>query len=407
MALIEIANVTKIFGKHPLRALAALRDGKSKEAILAETGNLVALRDISLAIEAGEIFVIMGLSGSGKSTLIRHVNRLIDPTAGSIAIDGEDILRLSIPRLIEFRRKRLAMVFQHFALFPHRTVIENIAYGLEVQRVPKRERMRRAAEWIEAVGLSGYESRYPAQLSGGMQQRVGLARALCVDHDILLMDEAFSALDPLIRSQMQDLLMALQMRLRKTIVFITHDLDEALRIGDRIAILRDGELVQVGRPVDILLHPAGDYVRSFVKDVNRARVLTVETVMQPPPLRLSDETLEQALAEMKRRGEAIGYLVSGADYRGVVTEAAVRSAIAAPGPRPPSLSDIAIPGQTVAPGETLAAALPTALASEHPVPVVAPDGTLEGVLPPAIVGEALASGVEPAATNGNNQKTPR
>lgn len=271
MALVEIANVTKIFGRHPNRALAALRAGKSTEEILSETGHRVALRDISLSIDAGEIFVIMGLSGSGKSTLIRHINRLIDPTAGSITIDGEDILRLSIRRLIAFRRNRLAMVFQHFALFPHRTVLENIAYGLEVQHVPKHERRRRAAEWIEAVGLAGFEGQYPAQLSGGMQQRVGLARALCVGHDILLMDEAFSALDPLIRSQMQDLLMTLQKRLRKTIVFITHDLDEALRIGDRIAILRDGELVQVGRPVDILLRPADDYVRSFVKDVNRTR----------------------------------------------------------------------------------------------------------------------------------------
>lgn len=391
MALIELSHVTKVFGPRPERALAELEAGRSKDEILASTGNTIALRDINLSIRQGEIFVIMGLSGSGKSTLVRHINRLIDPTSGSITIDGADILKLNMAGLIAFRRKRFAMVFQHFALFPHRTVTENVAYGLEVQGVAKAKRNRKAKEWIDAVGLTGFEKQYPSQLSGGMQQRVGLARALCVDHDILLMDEAFSALDPLIRSQMQDLLIKLQTRLKKTIVFITHDLDEALRLGDTITILRDGEVAQIGPPVEILLKPADDYVRAFVKDVNRARVLTVEAVMQPPPLRLSDETLEQALSEMKRRGEAIGYLVSGSDYRGVVTEAAVRSAIATGDGPPHSLSEIAVPVQTVTPTETLAAALPAALASEFPVPVVNAEGALEGVLSSGKVGEALGA----------------
>ncbi len=396
MALIEISHVTKIFGRRPEKALAALQAGTTREQLLAESGHTVALRDVSLSIEKGEIFVVMGLSGSGKSTLIRHINRLIDPTSGSVTVDGVDILKLPIPELVRFRRERLAMVFQNFALLPHRTVVENVAYGLELQKVPRRERDAKAKEWIDAVGLTGFEKQYPSQLSGGMQQRVGLARALCVDHDIVLMDEAFSALDPLIRSQMQDLLMQLQMRLNKTIVFITHDLDEALRLGDHIAILRDGEVVQVGAPSEILLQPADEYVRAFVKDVNRSRVLTVETVMQPPPLRLSDETLERALAEMQRRGAAYGYVVDGSDYRGVVTQEGLRSAGRLAGH--PGLAEAIEAGPTVAPDATLAEALPAALASEYPVPVVDADGALQGVLSAAALSEVLKpaeSGEEP------------
>jgi glycine betaine/proline transport system ATP-binding protein len=387
LALIEISHVTKIFGRRPLKALAALEAGQSREQLLTETGHTVALRDVSLEIEKGEIFVVMGLSGSGKSTLIRHINRLIDPTSGSVTVDGVDILALSLPDLIRFRRERQAMVFQHFALLPHRTVIENVAYGLELQKTPRAEREAKAQEWIDAVGLGGFEHQYPSQLSGGMQQRVGLARALCVDHDIVLMDEAFSALDPLIRSQMQDLLMQLQARLRKTIVFITHDLDEALRLGDRIAILRDGEVVQIGAPSEILLRPADDYVRTFVKDVNRSRVLTVDTVMQPPPLRLSDETLERALAEMQRSGAAYGYVVEGSDYRGMVTEEGLRSLGKRDGH--PTLTEAIEAAPTIRPDATLAEALPKALASEYPVPVVDAEGALQGVLSAATLSEAL------------------
>ena len=235
---------------------------------------------MSLSIEQGETFVVMGLSGSGKSTLIRHLNRLIDPTAGSVSFGGEDILAMEIPALNAFRRKRLGMVFQRFGLLPHRNVMDNVAYGLEIQGTDRKTREAAASKWIERVGLAGYEAKFPDQLSGGMQQRVGLARALATDPEVLLMDEAFSALDPLIRSDMQDELMKLQAELHKTIVFITHDLDEALKLGDRIAILKDGKLVQVGRPEEIILHPADDYVQAFTRDVNRGRVLRARSVMQ-------------------------------------------------------------------------------------------------------------------------------
>jgi glycine betaine/proline transport system ATP-binding protein len=395
LALIEISHVTKIFGRRPLTALAALEAGQSREQLLTETGHTVALRDVTLSIKKGEIFVVMGLSGSGKSTLIRHINRLIDPTVGSVVVDGVDILKMPIPELVRFRRDRLAMVFQHFALLPHRTVLDNVAYGLELQHVSREQRRAKAQEWIDAVGLGGFEKQYPSQLSGGMQQRVGLARALCVDHDILLMDEAFSALDPLIRSQMQDLLMELQMRLKKTIVFITHDLDEALRLGDNIAILRDGEVVQVGAPANILLHPADEYVRAFVKDVNRSRVLTVDTVMQPPPLRLANETLERALAEMQRSGAAYGYVVTGGGYRGVVTQEALRTLEQKPGHS--ELAEAIENAPALPPNATLAEALPAALASEFPVPVVDAQGALKGVVSATTLSEVLM----PSSTDAN------
>jgi glycine betaine/proline transport system ATP-binding protein len=271
VALIEVRNVSTVFGPSPRKALALVRGGMGKDELLATTGAVLALDDVSLSVERSETFVVMGLSGSGKSTLIRHLNRLIDPTEGSIAIDAVDLLGLPIRALEQFRRGRLAMVFQRFGLFPHRTVIDNVAYGLAIRGMAKAERRARAAEWVAAVGLAGYETRYPAALSGGMQQRVGLARALCSDADILLMDEAFSALDPLIRAEMQDQLAELQARLRKTIVFITHDLDEALRLGDRIAFLKDGRLAQVGTPAEIVGSPADDYVRAFVRAVSRRR----------------------------------------------------------------------------------------------------------------------------------------
>ena len=237
----------------------------------------VGLWDINLEIEKGQIFVIMGLSGSGKSTLVRHLNRLIDPTEGAIYVGGIDVMNLSQMELEEFRRHRMSMVFQRFGLLPHRTVLENVAFGLSIQKVAKAEREEKAREWLRSVGLDGYEDQYPSQLSGGQQQRVGLARALCTDPKILLMDEPFSSLDRLIRSGMQDLLVELQDKLHKTIVFITHDLDEALRLGHQIAILKDGVLSQVGRPEEILRNPADDYVEAFVRDVNRARGLSTIT----------------------------------------------------------------------------------------------------------------------------------
>ena len=279
MSKIEIENVYKIFGNTPSEVLPMVKEGASKEEVLEKTGHTVGLDNVSLSIEEGETFVCMGLSGSGKSTLIRHLNRLIDPTDGDIFVDGNNIMELNEQQLIDFRKHELSMVFQRFGLFPHKTVIENIGYGLEIQGKEVEERKKLAMIQVEAVGLQGFEDQYPSQLSGGMQQRVGLARALATNPEILLMDEAFSALDPLIRSDMQNQLIELQSKLKKTIVFITHDLDESLRLGDHIGILNGGRLVQAGTPEEIIMSPADDYVKAFVKDVNRAKVLRAKTVM--------------------------------------------------------------------------------------------------------------------------------
>ena len=282
MSKIEINNVYKIFGNNPNSVLPQVKEGATKDDILENTGHTVGLDNVSLKIEEGETFVCMGLSGSGKSTLIRHLNRLIDPTDGEILIEGTNVMNLNKEQLIEFRRHKMSMVFQRFGLFPHKTVIQNVGYGLEMQGKDEEERNKISMEKINAVGLSGFENQYPAQLSGGMQQRVGLARALATDTDIMLMDEAFSALDPLIRSDMQKQLIDLQSQLKKTIVFITHDLDESLRLGDHIGILNAGKLVQVGTPEEIIMNPADDYVKAFVKDVNRAKVIKAKIIMKKP-----------------------------------------------------------------------------------------------------------------------------
>ena len=281
MSKIEINSVYKIFGSNPKSILSMVKEGSTKEEILEKTGHTVGLDNVSLKIEEGETFVCMGLSGSGKSTLIRHLNRLIDPTAGDILIEGTNVMSLNKKELIDFRRHKMSMVFQRFGLFPHKTVIQNVGYGLEMQGRPEEEIKKISMEKIESVGLTGFENQYPNQLSGGMQQRVGLARALATNTDIMLMDEAFSALDPLIRSDMQKQLIDLQSELKKTIVFITHDLDESLRLGDHIGILNAGKLVQVGTPVEIIMNPADDYVEAFVKDVNRAKVIKAKVIMVP------------------------------------------------------------------------------------------------------------------------------
>ena len=282
MSKIEINNVYKIFGGNPNSVLPQVKKGATKEEILENTGHTVGLNNVSLKIEEGETFVCMGLSGSGKSTLIRHLNRLIDPTDGEILIEGTNVMNLNKEQLIEFRRHKMSMVFQRFGLFPHKTVIQNVGYGLEMQGKVEDERNKISMEKINAVGLNGFENQYPAQLSGGMQHSVGLARALATDTDIKLMDEAFSALDPLIRSDMQKQLIDLQSQLKKTIVFITHDLDESLRLGDHIGILNAGKLVQVGTPEEIIMNPADDYVKAFVKDVNRAKVIKAKIIMKKP-----------------------------------------------------------------------------------------------------------------------------
>jgi glycine betaine/proline transport system ATP-binding protein len=280
MNKIEIKNVYKIFGHKTAAALAMSEQGKTKQEVQAATDCVIGVHDLSMSIEAGEIFVIMGLSGSGKSTLVRHFNRLIDPTSGQILVDGEDILRYDEKQLEHFRRHKISMVFQSFGLLPHKTVLDNVAYGLKVRGETKEVYQERALHWINTVGLKGYEKSYPHQLSGGMRQRVGLARALATDTDIILLDEAFSALDPLIRAEMQDQLLALQKELHKTLVFITHDLDEAVRIGNRIAILKDGKLIQVGTPQEILNNPADEYVNRFVQ----RRLALDENVQKPRPM---------------------------------------------------------------------------------------------------------------------------
>ena len=280
---IEFRRLYKVFGPKAAELVSLVESGMSKTELNEKHGHVLGLRDINISMSAGRIQVIMGLSGSGKSTLIRHINRLIDPTSGEVVVGGEDVVTMNPDKLREFRRHKTAMVFQKFALLPHRNVLENTVYGLEVQGVPRARQVETATYWLERGGLKGFEQKYPNQLSGGMQQRVGLARALTNDAPILLMDEAFSALDPLIRVDMQTILLDLQKDIRKTIVFITHDLDEALRLGDQIAILRDGEIIQQGTGQDIVMRPADGYIESFVEHVNRGKVIRVETLMSVGP----------------------------------------------------------------------------------------------------------------------------
>ena len=282
MNKLEVKHLTKIFGKRQKQALEMVQQAKSKTEILEKTGATVGVYDVNFEVQTGEIFVIMGLSGSGKSTLIRLLNRLIDPTSGYIYIDGQDVAKMNEEELRDVRRHKLNMVFQNFGLFPHRTILENTEFGLEVRGVDKEERTRLAEQALDNAGLLSFKDQYPDQLSGGMQQRVGLARALANNPDILLMDEAFSALDPLIRREMQDELLDLQAEHERTIIFITHDLNEALRIGDRIAIMADGQIMQIGTGEEILTNPANDFVREFVEDVDRSKVLTAQNIMTTP-----------------------------------------------------------------------------------------------------------------------------
>ena len=278
---VAVKGLYKIFGDNGEAMVDLVKGGMSKTELLAEHGHVLGLQDINVDMNDGEITVIMGLSGSGKSTLIRHLNRLIEPTAGEVILDGEDVLKLGEQDLLEMRRKRMSMVFQKFALFPHRTVAENAALALEVSGRPAEDQLREAKKWLKRLGLEGFEDSYPHQLSGGMQQRVGIARALCAESEVMLLDEAFSALDPIIRSQMQDLLLELQREIHKTIIFITHDLDEALKLADHLVVLKDGYVVQQGEPQEILLNPADPYIEEFVADINRARVLRTRSVMKP------------------------------------------------------------------------------------------------------------------------------
>ncbi len=341
MALIEIRGVTTIFGPAPPTALRKLRSGLDKTALLG-SGHTLALRDVDLDIEAGEIFVLMGPSGSGKSTLLRHINRLIEPTAGRVHVDGQDVMALRTRELVALRRRRMAMVFQGFGLLDHRRVVDNVALGLELRGVGQRERRTRAMQWIERVGLAGYEERLPAQLSGGMRQRVGLARALASETDIILMDEPFSALDPPIRAQLQRELLALQAEQGRTVVFVTHDLDEALRIGSRLAILRDGAVVQVGTPWEVLTQPADDPSADFARHVNRARALAIGSALAPWPADLpmpepanatdtvdADASIEQVLHQLVGRTDPLA-VRRGSVIVGQVSMSSVRALLAPP-----------------------------------------------------------------------------
>lgn len=406
---LAVRHLFKVFGSHPERAVALLGEGATKREVQEQLGNAVGVHDVSLDVYSGETFVLMGLSGSGKSTLLRLLNRLHEPTSGSVLVDGTDITKLSRKDLLKVRREKFGgMVFQQFAILPHRTVLENVGFGLEIQGVEEGQRKEQSLRAIELVGLQGWESNYPGQLSGGMQQRVGLARALAVDADILLMDEAFSALDPLIRREMQDELLELQSRMNKTIVFVTHDLDEALKLGDRIAIMNAARVIQVGTPEEVITEPADDYVEAFVEGVNRSDVLTAGSIMQPVKetahLRDGPRT---ALTKMRRSGLS-GIIVVDSERRprGYLTSERIvahldkkRSAEEAEHVGDNLLSE--------APTVTVDTPLNDVitLASEGIVPIAVVDagGRLRGVVVRGAILAALARPTSEAGTAGNGE----
>ena len=378
---ISCQNLWKIFGHDPQHALSLIKNGMTKEEVLEQTGHVIAVRDVSFDVNEGEIFVIMGLSGSGKSTIVRCLNRLIKPTMGQILISGVDLSAMNGKELRMLRRHKVSMVFQQFALFPHHAVIDNVAYGLEVQGIDKAQRHKRALEAIEMVGLKGWEKSYPHELSGGMQQRVGLARALTVDPEIMLMDEPFSALDPLIRRQMQDEFLNLITEVHKTIVFITHDLNEALKLGERIAIMKDGEIVQLGSPEDIVASPADDYVTEFVRDVPRSKIVPVKNIMKEPAVTLySSQGPKVALHEMRQSNVQYAFVMDpGRRLRGVITADEAKQAAKDGVAR---LSKI-VKGNAlqISPDQPLEELIPLAAASDNPVAVVDEDERLIGEVP--------------------------
>lgn len=329
MSKLVVRNLFKVFGSNPKRGIKLIGEGMGKQEVLKETGMTVGLNDVSFEVEAGETFVIMGLSGSGKSTLIRCLNRLIEPTAGEIILDGKNLLKMNQKELMKVRRTAMSMVFQNFALLPNRSILSNAEYGLEVQKTKKEERRKKAREALKLVGLEGYEDKYPEELSGGMKQRVGLARALTNDPEILLMDEAFSALDPLIRRDMQDELIELQQKMKKTIIFITHDLDEALKIGDRIMLMKDGRVIQIGKPEEILSQPADEYVERFVEGVNRSDLLTAADIMVKPWTTVGiNKGPRLAFSECQKYGlEHLLVVEEGRILAGTVSVEAIKKAI--------------------------------------------------------------------------------
>lgn len=379
-AKVEVHNLYKVFGNRPDSVWDLVEEGKSRSEIQEKTGQLIAVRDVSFTVKPGEIFVIMGLSGSGKSTLIRCLNRIIDPTSGDVFLNGKNITNLHPKQMRNIRRESVAMVFQNFALFPHRTVWENVAYGLKMQGVERNDRKQKAYNSLELVGLKGWEEHYPDQLSGGMQQRVGLARALATDADILLMDEAFSALDPLIRGEMQNELLNLQQKLKKTIIFITHDLSEALKIGERIAVMRDGEIVQTATPEELLRAPADEYVASFVKNIDRSQVITAQSVMIKPETIVSPKSGPRvALHKMKELNLSSVFVVDQDQrLKGIVT---VDQAVKAVENNQSSLESLIqkdVP--KVSPDTTLNELIPLAAEVTSPITVVDEENTLLGII---------------------------
>lgn len=391
--IIAVNSVWKVFGKHPERALDPQNLAKSKAELQAELGVVIGLHDVSFEVQRGETFVIMGLSGSGKSTMVRCLIRLIEPTAGSIIISGDDITAMSDKELMEFRRGRIAMVFQHYGLMPHRSVLENAAWGLEVQGVPEAQRHARTREILSMVGLGGWESSYPRQLSGGMQQRVGLARALVVDTPIMLMDEPFSGLDPLIRRQMQDELLRLQEELQKTIVFITHDLNEALKLGDRIVIMHDGRVAQIGSPEDIVLRPEDEYVGDFTQDVRLESVLTASKVMVSPKATVMGHQGPRAALHTigNSDGDAAWIVDRRERYMGLLTITNAQNALRAGVRRIDEAMDyVDREYAAVNPDTTFDLLIPRAMSSDYPIPVTDADNLLVGEVHRSALAEALA-----------------
>lgn len=389
MPAIEAKNVYKVFGRRAKEGVARLEAGEDRAALMKDGLN-AAVIDASFSVEEGEMFVVMGLSGSGKSTLIRAVNGLLEPTSGSVQVYDVDVTNASPKQLREVRRERVSMVFQHFALFPHRSVRDNAAYGLETRGVGKTERLERATEALELTGLKGWEDKLPGQLSGGMQQRVGLARALAADTDILLMDEAFSALDPLIRRDMQDQLIELQHRLHKTILFISHDLNEAMRLGDRIAMMRDGRIVQIGTAEQILTDPANDYVAKFIHDVDRSRVLTAATVMEPPVAVLGSEQGPRSAHRIMREHQLTSLFVVDRDrrLRGVLREPQVSKAVREEMDSITPILDTATPWVTE--DTTIADLLTGSASTEVPLAVLDGENRLKGLIPQVTLLNALS-----------------
>ena len=384
-AKVVVKNLYKVFGNKPYAAMQMLYDGKHKDEVLRQTGQVVGVLDASFEINKGEIFVLMGLSGSGKSTLIRLLNRLIEPSAGSVIVDGEDVAKMSCEKLLNLRRKDMSMVFQSFALLPHRTVVENAAFGLEIAGVDVKERERRAMEVLEQVGLNTFAKHMPSQLSGGMQQRVGLARALTVNPSLMLMDEAFSALDPLRRTEMQDVLMKLQQEQKRTIVFVSHDLDEALRIGNRICIMEGGRVVQVGTSDDILQRPADDYVKAFFNGVDTNKYLTAKDVAQKEQVTIFERPDDpangfSAALERMRMYDRVYAFVLDEQHKvlGVVSAESLLACVNQPGKK---LRDAILPGKTAIPGNMpLNQVLQKVVEYPCPLPVVDDNGEYIGAI---------------------------